>query len=153
VTEVNAQGADQLRRLARQLKEAGDRTLARELNKAIRKAVEPLKAELPDSARDTLPSRGGLAERVAQSKIGISRRKQGLRLVAKNKYQLKRMDKGSVRHPVFGNTEVWALQFITPGWFTRRAEEHREAIQDEVVAAMDSVASQIERGTAGGGAP
>jgi hypothetical protein len=154
VTEVDIKGAEQLASLSRQLKAAGDKALARELTKAISKAVAPLKSELPASARSHLPKRGGLAERVAASKVGFSRRTSGqavgLRVQAKNAYHLAQMDAGFVRHPVFkrkgeeGRRVVWQTQRITPGWFSKPTEAAGPRIRAEVQAAMDVVAKQIE---------
>jgi hypothetical protein len=152
--EVVVKGAEQLARLSRQLKEAGDKGLQRELTKAISQAVKPLKSELPASARSHLPRRGGLAERVAASKVGFSRRTKGntvgLRVQAKNAYHLAQMDKGHVRHPVFKRKEernrsaVRVTQKVDPGWFTDPTEAAAPRIRREVQQAMDTVAKKIK---------
>jgi hypothetical protein len=140
--------------LSMQLKEAGDKGLARELTKAISQAVKPLKSELPASARSHLPRRGGLADRVAASRVGFSRRTKGnavgLRVQAKNAYHLAQMDKGFVRHPVFKRKEeqmrsaVWVTQKVEPGWFTDPVEAAAPRIRHDVQKAMDTVAAKIK---------
>ena len=59
---------------------------------------------------------------------------------------LARLDKGELRHPVFGNRRVWVGQRVKPGWFTTPIEqnigEFRKAIDD----AVDAVIKEIDRG-------
>jgi hypothetical protein len=106
---VEIKGADQLAALSKRLKELGDKDLSREFSRAITAATKPLVQDLRQSARETLPKRGGLNERVAKSQIRTQRRAssrtQGVRVVAKNPYVLARLDQGHVRHRVFGRAE------------------------------------------------
>lgn len=158
---------DDLKDLQRRLKEAGERGLSRELNKSLNTAVKPLKMELPKSARRVLPSRGGLAERIAKSKISIRKKPNGLVLVAKNDYQLAKMDNpGVIRKPVFprrsrlqrvtgrnkGRAKLqtnrkkwaWESQRIKPGWFSEPTARAGKQITTEVENAVKAVARQIE---------
>jgi hypothetical protein len=66
---VEVTGSAHLRRVYAQLREAGDRGLRLELNKAIRLAAKPAQEAVRASARTTLPRRGGLAALVAASKL------------------------------------------------------------------------------------
>jgi hypothetical protein len=153
---ITVNGADEFARLSRQLKEAGQKGLQREFTQAISRSVKPLKAELPASARTHLPRRGGLAERVAGSRIGFTRRTSGrgvgLRVQAKNAYHLAQMDKGFVRHPVFkrrgeeSRSFVWVTQRVIPGWFTDPTDAAAPRIRREVLRAMDDVARKINAG-------
>jgi hypothetical protein len=60
---------EKLRALGAVLKEAGDKELKREFYKAVQRATKPVKAEIKQSAVDTLPHGGGLNVWVSQ--IGI----------------------------------------------------------------------------------
>lgn len=157
---------DDLKLLSKRLKELGEKGLSRELNKGINAAVLPLKKELPKSARKILPGRGGLAERIATSKISIRKLPNGVVLTMKNKYQIAKMDiPGVIRHPVFprrSNVQkkilhqkgpaklhksrakwAWESQKIRPGWFSEpTAKSGRQAAKD-VEAAIVRVAKQI----------
>lgn len=150
---IDIQGADQLVALSRRLKEAGARDLERELSKAITAAVKPLRKALQESARQKLPSRGGLNERVAKSRVttkkALSGRGSGsgVRVTAGGrKSQLSDMDQGSLRHPVYGNRQVWVRQQVQPGWWTEPTEEIGPTVQAEVQKALRRVADKIERG-------
>jgi hypothetical protein len=146
--EVEIRGADQLARLARQLREAGNKGLQRELGQGINRALRPVKADLKQSALDTLPSAGGLAAKVAASRFRTRRRSSarvsGIRLEAVNDYALGLLDKGIVKHPVFGRGKK-VTQHIEPGWFSRPTLAAAPRVRFEIEQAMRSVARQIER--------
>lgn len=77
----------------------------------------------------------GLREGIARGvtrKITYSGYKTGVRVRADGKYLpesqralIKATNKGTVRHPVFGNRSSWTTQQFTPdGWFDRATREH-----------------------------
>lgn len=144
-------GAEALERVARRLKDAGEVGLRRELLAAIRKAAKPIPAAAKASALDKLPRRGGLAARVAASRIGIrtrtTGRNVGIRVEAKGLYNLRRMDAGTVRHPDFGNRDRWFSQPVPEGWFSKPAEAAAGDVRGEIEDAMNTIADRI-----GGGA-
>jgi len=157
--DARVTGADQLARLSKQLKEAGDKGLQRELSKGIRDALKPVRTvDLPKSALETLPRKGGINVIVAKTKYTINKRTgnriAGLRLTAKNIVNLRRIDDGVLRHPVFQNPHqkkksaktAWVNQKVTPGWFTEPTGAAAPDIQREVTKAMDRVAGQITKG-------
>lgn len=153
--DATVKGADDLAKLSRQLKAAGEKGLQRELSKGIRDALKPVRTvELPKSALETLPRHGGLNVLVSKTKYSISRktgnRIAGLRLTAKNIYNLRRIDSGTVRHPVFKSEKrakaPWVNQKVTPGWFTQPTEAAAPHVQREIMKAMDVVAKQITKG-------
>jgi hypothetical protein len=148
MSEVQIRGTD-LARLARQLREAGEKGLQRELGQGINRAMKPLKAELKQSALNTLPSAGGLAAKVAASRFRTRRRSSmrvsGIRLEVVNDYALGLLDKGIVKHPVFGRGKK-VTQRIEPGWFTRPTMAAAPRVRFEIQQAMQRVANQIQRG-------
>lgn len=143
---IEVRGAEQLADLSRRLKTAGDKDLQRELSKGIAAAMQPLRRDLPRSAQ-RLPRRGGLAKQVAGSRLRIVRRNTGravgLRLTATNPDNIRRIDKGEVRHKTYGHLP-WQTQRVTPGWFTDPAEAAAPAARREVEAAMTEVVRKIE---------
>ena len=152
MTDEVIKGADKLLVLSKQLKAMGNKDLQKELTKGINAAFKPLKRELPQSARNTLPRKGGLNEKVAALKFTVSRRKsnngQGLKLIARNKISIKNMDDpGRVRHPVFardGKPRVWVDQKITPGWATKPFEADAKNIRNDIEVAMHRVIAKID---------
>jgi hypothetical protein len=154
--EVRVTGAEQLRSLARDLKEAGGpaRGLRRELLAAMRLAGKPLVDAPKASARAELPKAGGLNTWVADgAKISVRNRVAatntvGMRIVAtKGNHDLEDMDTGQIRHPVFGkwrrNTPT---QEIYQGWFTKPLNAALPMVQAEVLMAMDIIGRRIEKG-------
>jgi hypothetical protein len=158
---------DDLKAVMLRLKEAGNRGLSRELNKGITKAITPLKTELPKSALRTLPRRGGLAKRVAESKVSVRKRQYQVTLVLKNAYHLEKMDDpGVLRRPVFpkrtrfqravgaraGKAKLqqnrkkwaWESQRIRPGWFTRPTNAAKAQAKADIEQAIQNVVRQIE---------
>lgn len=144
---IELRGADQLQALSVRLKDLGDKELKREFSKAISAATKPLVQDLRQSARETLPKKGGLNERVARSQIRTVRRAssrtQGIRVVAKNPYALGRLDQGRVRHPVFGRN-VWVDQTVKSGWWTRPTEAIGPDVIRSVNAAMRNMARKLD---------
>lgn len=93
----------------------------------------------------------GLRETVAraiQTKItysgfrtGVRVRVDGTKLPESQRSLPRAMNKGRVRHPVFGDRNVWTNQtFAPPGWFTRvTSEGGAEAIQKIKAAAKKAL--------------
>lgn len=150
--EPELRGTEQLITLTRRLKEASDRGLQKEFRKGIANALKPLRTKLPISAREVLPHRGGLNQKVAKSKFTISRkassREEGLRLIAKNAYSIAKMDEGEVRHPVIQRNprtrRIWVKQQITPGWATRVLEAELPEARAEIERAMERIIATID---------
>jgi hypothetical protein len=149
-------GADQMRAIAKALKDLGDKSLKREFTKAITKTLDPLKTELAASALRTLPRRGGLAARVARTRVRVARRANGgVRLVGRSTdlRDLKRLDDpGAVRHPVFqrpgqSRRDVpWVRQQVPAGWFSGPLTEAKPELQRNMLAVASELAARIERG-------
>jgi hypothetical protein len=49
------------------------------------------------------------------------------------------IDKGRVRHPVFGNRKVWVVQQVRPGFFSRPTDAAAERVRHEVFAVIDDI--------------
>lgn len=152
MTGIEIRGAEQLAALTRRLKEAADKELQKELRKGIKLALDPLRKELPKSARDILPKKGGLAEKVAKSKYSISRkntsRESGLRLVAKNEYSLFKMDQGELKHPIPRRNprkpKKWVKQRIRLGWASGPFDEKVPQARVEIEQAMNRIIAHID---------
>lgn len=141
-----ADGAAQLAALAAALKAAGNKGLQRELSKGINSALKPLKAAVAQSALAKLPSSGGLAARAAGIPVRTRRNANGVRVVASGRggmKNVKALDAGSVRHPVFGRN-AWVSQSVTPGFWTEPTEALAPEVRAELMKAIDAVAKQIE---------
>jgi hypothetical protein len=143
---VEIKGAEQLAELSKRLKQFGDKDLQRELSQGITQAMKPVRPALRESARRTLPRKGGLNLRVARAKITTRRSRQGVRLQAGGpRSQVDEINAGRFRHPVFGRKGRWVTQPITPGWWDRPIDDLRDDVQRQLLAAMRRVAAKLDR--------
>ena len=146
---VSGEGAAQLRVVAQRLKAAGGGGgLRRDLLRGIKAAADPVLNDVRSAAGAELPRTGGLAERVAGSKFSVQVRTgantAGVRIRGQSGWNIASMNRGVLRHPVFGNRDVWVTQSIRPGWFDHPIEVKAEPIRLAVVAVVDDVARRLE---------
>jgi len=143
---LEIRGADQLAKLAKDLKQAGEKDLAKELNAAMREAVEPGKEKIKAAARRDLPSRGGFGRKVSQMRFSarVSSR-SGLRLVARHRYQLALIDEGAVKHPLFGDRDHWYLTIFSPHVLSDAWESNAPEVRSRAAAGAQRVADKIGR--------
>lgn len=149
--EASIRGADDLERVARRLKETGNGELRKALLKGIRDTVKPTTATIRAEAYRTLPRRGGLAERVAKSRFGARTRTSGqnvgVRIEGRGAggMDLRFINQGRLRHPVYGNRRNWVQQQVSTGFFDEPIERDKPAMQRSIQRVMDDVARHIER--------
>lgn len=144
---LEVEGADKLRVVSRALKDLGDKDLSRGVFRGLNRATIPLREDARRSAATVLPQRGGLAERVARSRMTTRRRagrNPGISIQAKGMPQLRSMDRGMVRHPVYGRAP-WVTQRITPGWFTEPMQAGAPEVRRELLQVLDDAARELAR--------
>lgn len=152
--DLSIRGAGDLAALAKDLKAAGDKSLRKDLLSGLRTVGKAHLVPLSKKAAlEGLPSSGGLNEYVAASTFSVRTRTSvgnpGVRLVGSKKgHDIKAMDGGKVRHPVFGNRSVWALQSIDAGWWTEGMSDSTvlTPVRKELLQVMDDVARRLARG-------
>src|SRR6266705_3751519 len=98
---VRTSGELKLARVGAAIKASGDKDLERALDRGMRRSAKPLKAAARYGARRRLPTRGGLAERVAESKFGVRvtsfGKRTGVRVVGRRGYDLQGLEEGLFR--------------------------------------------------------
>lgn len=143
--EVDITGGAQLRRLAMALRKAAASELRKEMRAAQRKAFAGLRDAIATRAAASLPS--GYGPTMARSvRVTIRTYFSGPTAVravvyAKGRRQhrdVRRINAGALRHPVFGNRAVWSSTRVRPGFASDAAKD----LPDEVLAAS---AEAIER--------
>jgi len=114
------------------------------LREAILEAANPLPERVRRSAINRLPSTGGLGARVARTDVQIIARvfgdNVGAHVVARPNAvkDPDAIDRGRVRHPVYGRwTQRPLIQIVPAGWFTEPIVESRPEIQADIMAAID----------------
>jgi hypothetical protein len=154
-------GVEQLRRVARGLKEAGTegKGLRKELTAKINEAaaelvktisdVEHLKPYMPDRYAEVLAADLSVGKRSLV--LGANPR---VRITAKGREKRRevvRLDAGSIRHPVFANPEqsrrkwrwVGQTKGMKRGFFTDACKEATPKIREKVLAAITETEKQI----------
>ena len=148
--DFTIRGAEEFIRLSKALKHAGQTELRKELNRSLRAAAKPLIPKARAEALRRLPSKGGLAKQVSKEPMRVQVRTgattAGVRIVVGRKQGGARAaNRGFIRHPVFGNREVWVDQKVPADWFdeplTKSAPEVRRALE----GAMNDIAEQVVR--------
>lgn len=144
--ELAISGADQLTVLAARLKDEADRGISRELSAGLLAATKPMRAAARRNARDVLPATGGLNKEMARSKMTVVRRYTGHEVGVRigTASHDPRIDAGRLRHPVFGNREVWVQQTVPAEWFTRPMEESAPLALIAVDRTMRHVVDRVE---------
>ncbi|WP_406398814.1 hypothetical protein [Streptomyces uncialis] len=163
---VQLTGTGDLLELSRRMRAAGGPRLRQNMSRRVRRAAEPLHRDL-QTAIATLPissqggrSRGGpsptsrpLRATIAAA-IRISVRTgaaPGARvwidraaLPADLREMPAALNRGRVRHPVFGNRRRWTQQTAPPLWWDRTVRQHMPRMQTEVTRVLDDVRRQLE---------
>jgi hypothetical protein len=137
---IEVRGGGEWGRVAKALKDAGDKGLQREFAKTVNRALKPVKAEISQSAQSTLPRRGGLADEVAGFKVVTRRPESGVKLVSRGRYSGYHMNQGVIRHGKGNRTQA-----TPPGWWDRPTEAAAPDVRRKLVEAMDDIIRKIDR--------
>ena len=148
---LGTSGAE-LRYLAGKLRKAAARDLTRVLKRAQRNAVKPLQKEIKSEALATLPKRGHYAAVMAKAvKVSTSGGTPGKKLIVRiyargktEERDVKAINDGRLRHPVFGHRTTWRTTRVRPGFVDRPvdklADQVLEASADEVGQLLEEIA-------------
>lgn len=147
--DFEIRGADEFYRLSKALKAAGRGDLRKALNAGIRKAAKPLIAKSKAEAKARLPKRGGLGAAIAKTPQRVQTRTgkdPGVSIVVGGKGGAARgANAGTIRHPVFGNRDVWVSQRVRPGWFEEPMQKGAPEVRPEIERAINEVAERVVR--------
>jgi hypothetical protein len=95
------------REAAAGLRALADKGVTNAVRRGLRSVAKPLGQDMIAGGAAQMPHRGGLSDRVAQSKVSLRIGMTGgnpsveIQLAQRQGYQLGDMDKGKLRHPVF----------------------------------------------------
>jgi hypothetical protein len=145
--DIEIRGAEEFGVLSRRLKEVGDKGLRRELLSGLQRAAKPAKVDVKASFANRLPKRGGLAAEMATSRVSLlsrAGRNPSVKIKATSPHSVGAMDKGRLRHPVFGNKDNWVDQSIEPGVFSEPIEARAPEMRQEMEQVIRRVAAKIE---------
>lgn len=146
----STKGANDFLALSRRLKEAGETGLRNELNKTMRNAAKPLIPKVREAARKSLPTAGGLNERIARkpyrAQTRTGEKTAGVRIVG-TKVDPRINESGRIAHPVFGRPRSTVVQVDagSKGYFSDTLRESGPEVRKAVVGALSDFAKQITR--------
>lgn len=145
--EIRIEGVEQLAALSKRLRDSGERDLKREFNRSLRDASKkPISRAKSNASR--LPHKGGLAEKVAKSRITqknrLSARNPTLAIQATNDVNLWRLDRGRIRHPVYGDRDKWVTQDVPSGWWSDAMKESEPEVRRGLAKTLDRIQRKLE---------
>ena len=148
--DLEIRGAEEFARLAARLREVGDKGLRRELYKGLNAAAKPAKAAIKPNIRAKLPHRGGAGDFVA-STLRVTQSNRGgqnpaVIIWSKSNHNIRAINRGQLRHPVFDNKKAWANTAVEPDTFTGPIEERAPEMREEILKVIKTVAAKVERG-------
>lgn len=158
---VSIAGAQKLDALATQLRNAGRRDLERELRVELRKPPKQLERAVKAAVPPFMPR--GYEAPLARSlrfMVRVTRGAvMGVRVTMHGRgggggdRDVRRLNQGELRHPVFGRrrrttrgrifNNPWVVQRIPPGFFTKPAAQVLRQVQDDTVRVIDRVLAKI----------
>lgn len=145
--DFELRGADDFLKLSKALKNAGQKDLRRELHKGLQDAAREIIPLARAAAREELPQTGGMNEAVAKARMRVkvsTGRDPGVSIVAGRPGSGARgAEFGRIRHPVFGNRDVWVSQSVPAHWLTGTISRSRHLVIPKLEAALERVARKV----------
>ncbi|WP_030764735.1 hypothetical protein [Streptomyces sp. NRRL F-2664] len=151
--------------LSRRLRSVNEETVRSSMHRRIRRAAEPLRADLQRTVRNlpiqsqgargrggpsptTRPLRATIAAAIRLSvrttgnpgaRVWIDR--AALPPDLRNMPTV--MNSGRIRHPVYGNRRRWTTQTTTPLWWETTIRRHRPRMEREVERVLDDIRRRL----------
>jgi hypothetical protein len=144
-------GPDDIDRLVKAIRAHGSKKqLAKELNAGLNRVTKQIRGELKENIEPVLPKRGGLAATMKRASRFTTRAKAGrwagVTITGRARgHDIRTVAGKRLRHPVFGNRDVWVTQTagVNPGLYLAKFDEQKPAVQRAVLDAMNTVAKKI----------
>lgn len=140
--------AEELRLLSTRLRATGQSGLKKNMAKAIRLEVAPARAAVKAELLKVMPKEGGANEYLAKSisvTSAVLTGPQTAGVVVRGKRKgtdWKSINEGELRHPVFGNRNVWRDTQVPAGWWERALEPFGLAVRMALVRSMNETAHE-----------
>jgi hypothetical protein len=166
IRSVQITGTGQLLELQRRLRAAGHENLRASMQRRIRRAAEPLQADLQQTMRTlqirsqsagsgrasptTRPMRATIAAAIRIS-VRTTSGQAGARvwidraaLPPDLQGMPAALNTGKLRHPVFGNRHRWVTQWVTPSpWWDGTVRRHQPRMRAETERILDDLKSRL----------
>lgn len=147
---VEVVGRRRLAEVAKALKGVGGKELKAELRKGLRNAAKPLGGKAKAGLGQYMPSgytpvlkrafrvtvRIGLSGNPSVTLVGKAKGRRKMR-------EIKALDAGVLRHPVFGNRQVWVAQKIQPGFWSDPMRAGGPEVREQILGVIADVNAKI----------
>jgi hypothetical protein len=149
---IRVTGAEELRRAAAAIRRAGRVDLRKELLTAVRESTKPIgeavRKGLPTYLPDNYAAVLGRALRFTTKSKTSGWPEVTVTARAKGKArprEITAINRGVLRHPLFGRRKYWYAQKVRPGFFDEPAREVLDDVRHAAAAAVDRVRDKLER--------
>lgn len=159
--EVRIEGLAAFGAVARQMRAQGNKTLEREMIRALDRTVKPVEAAVR-AEYENLPSRGGYAATFSRSlRLRLGRRTGGrsaqltIRAYAEGTSQrrdIEALEDGRLRHPVYGRSRPtrrgrrgnpWAVTAVRGGYFRRGTDDAADSAEKAMAQVVQEFAEKL----------
>lgn len=143
--------AQDFKRMALDLRDAGEKDLRKQLFRGLQGATKPARQDVLDAIPEYMP--GGYAA-VLRKDLKLSASSKGgkdpqVKIKAKGKRKdrfVGPLDRGRLRHPLFGNRGYWFEQSIEAGFWTDTLTARQDEVRAELERRMAEVVRQLAEG-------
>jgi len=154
VASIEVRGKEKLARVADVLTAHADgKALRNKMRRSIRGEASAITRDQKAALAAGLGHRGGLAaEATGESRLSVNTRlagkSVGVTIVDSWKgHDMKGIDSGLIRHPLFGNRKHWFSTRVPRLMLTRPVLAHRRRIQRAIIVGLDELATEIAKET------
>lgn len=147
--DVTITGAEDFEALSDRIKRHADRrAIQRELYSGLNRVTKDVRSDMKRSLAQGLPSGGGAAAKLSREAGLRTTAKSGretlVRIVTSRRHNYRLINQGLLRHPVFGNRQVWVSQPVTGELLEKEFTEDKPEIQRAIQRVMAEVARKVE---------
>lgn len=129
---------------------ADAKAIRRDLSRGLNSASKDVRSKMIDAIPNALPRRGGLAEQMHGMVSGRATAKSGkyagvsIRFASKG-YDIRTLTGKRLRHPVYGNRDVWVEQTagLNPEAFTGEFERQKPDMARAVSRVLEDIARKV----------
>jgi hypothetical protein len=154
--ECHVTGLDDVAEMVRDLRKMGEKDVPKEMRAAGKRIGAPAAELIRDAAIEVLPHGGGLNTWVgARIKstvlVKLSGKTVGIKIKTRHRGKsgasdLKALNNGKARHPLFGNTDHWYLTSVPAGFVEKALEPMADTAEREFLAAVNEIAARYAAG-------
>ncbi len=144
-------------RVAKALREAGDRKINLAVSRAFREVAKPLGEKVARDGNAAMPSRGGLraaleSDTTVRVRTTLSGRRTGSTLtIGSSRGRLALLDRGFIRHPVYGRADrerrswAWTTQRVPEGQYTKAFRNGAPMVRDALLVELRRISKEIAK--------